>query len=40
MFGEVVDGYNVVEEMEKVGSDGGSPSSNVLIEDCGQIVES
>ncbi|XP_047983322.1 peptidyl-prolyl cis-trans isomerase CYP19-3-like [Salvia hispanica] len=39
VFGEVVDGYNVVEEMEKVGSDAGTPSSTVLIEDCGQIVE-
>ncbi|KAG6434225.1 hypothetical protein SASPL_105848 [Salvia splendens] len=39
VFGEVVDGYNVVKEMEKVGSDAGTPSSTVLIEDCGQIVE-
>ncbi|KAL1546128.1 peptidylprolyl isomerase [Salvia divinorum] len=39
VFGEVVDGYNVVKEMEKVGSDYGTPSSTVLIEDCGQIVE-
>ncbi|XP_042054024.1 peptidyl-prolyl cis-trans isomerase CYP19-3-like [Salvia splendens] len=39
VFGEVVDGYDVVKQMEKVGSDAGTPSSTVLIEDCGQIVE-
>ncbi|KAG6430260.1 hypothetical protein SASPL_108323 [Salvia splendens] len=39
VFGEVVDGYDVVKKMEKVGSDAGTPSSTVLIEDCGQIVE-
>ncbi|KAK6136089.1 hypothetical protein DH2020_030194 [Rehmannia glutinosa] len=39
VFGKVVDGYSVVKEMEKVGSDGGSTSSPVVIEDCGQISE-
>lgn len=39
VFGEVVDGYSVVKQMEKVGSEAGPPSCTVLIEDCGQIVE-
>lgn len=39
VFGEVVDGYSVVQEMEKVGSDSGSTSAPVVIEDCGQITE-
>ncbi|KAK8958630.1 Peptidyl-prolyl cis-trans isomerase CYP19-3 [Platanthera guangdongensis] len=39
MFGKVVDGYSVVEAMEKVGSQFGKTSSTVLIEECGQIVE-
>ncbi|KAF3641778.1 Peptidyl-prolyl cis-trans isomerase CYP19-2 [Capsicum baccatum] len=37
VFGKVVDGYSVVQEMEKVGSDGGKTSCPVLIEDCGEI---
>ncbi|PSR88281.1 Peptidyl-prolyl cis-trans isomerase [Actinidia chinensis var. chinensis] len=39
VFGKVVDGYNVVKEMEKVGSDSGTTSATVVIEDCGQITE-
>lgn len=39
VFGKVVDGYSVVKEMEKVGSDSGRTSQPVLIEDCGQISE-
>ncbi|CAL0308821.1 unnamed protein product [Lupinus luteus] len=39
VFGKVVDGYSVVQEMEKVGSNGGSTSEPVVIEDCGQIKE-
>nr|XP_043616887.1 peptidyl-prolyl cis-trans isomerase CYP19-3-like [Erigeron canadensis] len=39
VFGKVVDGYGVVKEMEKVGSDGGATSSNVVIEDCGEVKE-
>ncbi|XP_015875370.1 peptidyl-prolyl cis-trans isomerase CYP19-3 [Ziziphus jujuba] len=38
VFGKVVDGYNVVKEMEKVGSDSGRTSQPVVIEDCGQIT--
>ncbi|CAN1765944.1 Peptidyl-prolyl cis-trans isomerase CYP19-3 [Linum perenne] len=37
VFGKVVDGYSYVKEMEKVGSDGGTTSKTVVIEDCGQI---
>ena len=39
VFGKVVDGYSVVKEMEKVGSDSGSTSQTVVIEDCGQLKE-
>ncbi|PWA85506.1 cyclophilin [Artemisia annua] len=39
VFGKVVDGYSVVKEMEKVGSDGGRTSSEVVIEDCGEVKE-
>ncbi|GMI84635.1 rotamase cyclophilin 2 [Hibiscus trionum] len=39
VFGKVVDGYSVVKEMEKVGSDSGSTSQPVVIEDCGQLKE-
>lgn len=39
VFGKVVDGYGVVEEMEKVGSESGQTSERVVIEDCGEIKE-
>ncbi|KAJ4968456.1 hypothetical protein NE237_015157 [Protea cynaroides] len=39
VFGKVVDGYSVVQAMEKEGSDSGTTSSPVVIEDCGQITE-
>lgn len=39
VFGQVVDGYNVVEEMEKQGSESGKTSSPVVIEDCGEVKE-
>lgn len=39
VFGKVVDGYNVVKEMESVGSDSGSTRETVAIEDCGQLSE-
>lgn len=39
VFGKVVDGYSVVKEMEKVGTDSGTTLEKVVIEDCGQIVE-
>mmetsp|Transcript_604 Transcript_604/g.1437 ORF Transcript_604/g.1437 Transcript_604/m.1437 type:complete len:282 (-) Transcript_604:388-1233(-) len=38
VFGEVLSGYNeVVKAMEKVGSDDGKPSKEVVIEDCGEL---
>lgn len=39
VFGKVVDGYSVVKEMEKVGSDSGTTSATVVIEDSGEITE-
>ncbi|KAK1289980.1 Peptidyl-prolyl cis-trans isomerase CYP19-3 [Acorus calamus] len=39
VFGEVVDGYGVVEKMEGVGSTSGQTLETVVIEDCGQITE-
>ncbi|VVA12961.1 PREDICTED: peptidyl-prolyl [Prunus dulcis] len=39
VFGKVVDGYTVVKEMEKVGSDSGTTSQPVVIEYCGQIKD-
>jgi peptidylprolyl isomerase len=39
VFGQVVDGYGVVEKMEKVGSNSGTPAQSVVIEDCGEIAE-
>ncbi|KAJ7973564.1 Peptidyl-prolyl cis-trans isomerase [Quillaja saponaria] len=39
VFGKIVDGYSVVKDMEKVGSDSGSTSEKVVIEDCGQVAE-
>jgi len=36
VFGEVLEGYgDVVERMEKVGSQSGETSKKVIIEDCG-----
>ncbi|CAA7060430.1 unnamed protein product [Microthlaspi erraticum] len=37
VFGKVVDGYDVVQAMENVGSDSGTTSERVVIEDCGEI---
>lgn len=39
VFGKVIDGYSVVQAMEKVGSESGRTSSTVVIEDCGEIAE-
>lgn len=38
VFGKVVDGYSVVQKMEKVGSNDGTTTEPVVIEDCGQIT--
>ncbi|CAL1382889.1 unnamed protein product [Linum trigynum] len=37
VFGQVVDGYSVVKEMEKVGCSSGTTSKTVVIEDCGEV---
>lgn len=37
VFGKVVDGYDVIEEVEKQGSDDGTPLAKVVIEDCGEL---
>lgn len=39
VFGQVVDGHNVVTAMEKVGSKSGMTTLPVVIEDCGEITE-
>ena len=38
VFGKVIDGENILKDMEKVGSEGGDPKCNVRIEDSGEIV--
>merc|ERR1711922_108365 len=35
VFGSVVEGMNVVKEMESLGSSSGSPSTDIVIADCG-----
>ncbi|KAM0938920.1 putative peptidylprolyl isomerase [Dioscorea sansibarensis] len=40
VFGKVVEGYSVVEAMEKEGSGSGETQTKVVIEDCGEITES
>ena len=37
VFGSVVDGMNVVKDIEKVGSQSGKTSKKVLVADCGQL---
>ena len=37
VFGEVVEGMDVVKKMEKEGSSGGTVKAKVLIADCGQL---
>ena len=37
VFGSVVEGMDVVDKMEAVGSDGGKTSKPVQIENCGQL---
>ncbi|RWR91659.1 peptidyl-prolyl cis-trans isomerase CYP19-3 [Cinnamomum micranthum f. kanehirae] len=39
VFGQVVDGHDVVKAMEKVGSSSGMTTLPVVIEDCGEIIE-
>ncbi len=37
VFGEVVEGYDVVQKVEKLGSRSGTPSKEVKVTDCGQL---
>ena len=37
VFGKVVDGMGVVDQMEAVGSESGKTSKKVVITDCGQL---
>jgi len=37
VFGAVVDGYNVVQAVEKVGSQSGATSKPVIVKNCGQL---
>lgn len=37
VFGQVIDGYDVVEKMEPVGSRSGATSQKVVIVDCGEL---
>ncbi|KAL2244364.1 UNVERIFIED_CONTAM: Peptidyl-prolyl cis-trans isomerase 1 [Sesamum indicum] len=37
VFGQVVEGYDVVKAIEKVGSGSGRTSKPVVIADCGQL---
>lgn len=37
VFGQVAEGYDVVEKMEAVGSRSGATAQKVVIEDCGQL---
>ncbi|XP_063712855.1 peptidyl-prolyl cis-trans isomerase-like [Symsagittifera roscoffensis] len=37
VFGEVVQGADVVRQMESMGSKSGKPSQNVTVQDCGEI---
>lgn len=37
VFGEVIDGMDVVEKIERVGTQSGQPSKKVVIEECGEL---
>lgn len=39
VFGKVIDGYDVVKQMEAVGTEGGRTTAPVIIEDCGELPE-
>ena len=36
VFGKVIDGFNVLDEIEKMGSGNGTPFKYVTIQDCGE----
>lgn len=37
VFGSVVEGIDVVKEMESLGSDSGKPKSKIMIANCGKL---
>ena len=37
VFGEVLEGYDVVKKMEGVGQSSGDPTNKVVIDDCGEL---
>ena len=39
VFGEVVEGYDIVKKIEGVGSSSGKTSKTVVIADCGELAE-
>jgi len=39
VFGEVVDGYDIIEAMEAQGNGNGTPAVECKIVDCGEITE-
>lgn len=39
VFGEVVEGYNIIKQVEGYGSQTGQPRAHVNIEDCGEILD-
>ncbi|KAK8804081.1 peptidyl-prolyl cis-trans isomerase [Blastocystis sp. subtype 4] len=39
VFGKVVEGMDIVKQIEAVGSGSGTPSKKVVIADCGELVE-
>ena len=39
VFGEVVDGENLLKTLELGGSQSGQPTSKFVIEDCGEVKE-
>lgn len=39
VFGKVIEGYDVVQKMEKVGSQSGKPSKTVRILESGEVTD-
>lgn len=37
VFGEIVEGYDIVEKIEKQGTKSGTPKAKVVIADCGEL---
>lgn len=40
VFGKVVEGYSVIQELEKLGSASGTPRQTITVDDCGEIPSS